>query len=174
MCIQIYSMQTQVCTWEQWLVQFQILPVVKQSALWNRSRLNAGLLLIEIIHIKSGAKNRVTKIAPKVTQRGVLKRNVSRICFGTCTNWTLWNTCQPFRTSASGNQTLSLRAEFPDMRCGRVRRCTLAAEADWCRRGGAWTTNSRLSKTTACWHVYSLNLRHFYRLGKVSCHKTIN
>lgn len=149
MCIQIYSMQMRVCTWEQWLVQFQILPVVKQSALWNGSRLNAGLLLIEIIHIKSGAKNRVAKIAPKVTQRGVLKRNVSRICFGTCTNWTLWNTCQPFRTSASGNQTLSLRAEFPDMRRSRVRRCTPAAEAGWCGRGGAWTTNSGLSNNNS-------------------------
>lgn len=88
----------------------------------------------------------------------MLKRNVSRIYFGRCTNWTLWNTCQPFRTSASGNQTLSLPLEFsffpPPFPWHETHAACYTTHTGWRRQRGKKAQNNKqqvVQKTTACW-----------------------
>lgn len=70
------------------------------------------LLLIEMIFGKSGNKNRLPKKQKdqkKKSQKSFREASESAsfqgVVFATSTNWTLCNTCQPMRTSASGNQT---------------------------------------------------------------------
>lgn len=111
----------------------------------------------------------------------MLNRNVSRIYFGRCTNWTLWNTCQPFRTSASGNQTLSLPLAFssppPPFTWHETHAACSTTHTGWRRQRGKKrkTTNSRLCKKQQLVdNMCSLDLRRLHRQSKVSCHKTIN
>lgn len=148
--------------------------LAKQKIKWINKQIN------KLSSNATKEKKKVTTKVPEVTERGVLKRNVSRISFGRCTNWTLWNTCQPFRTSAAGNPTLSLSFEFsfsphffPDMRhtpCAPQR-----AQAG----AGGWgkSANNRqqvVQKQQIVDNMCSLDLRRLHRQSKVSCHKTIN